>query len=295
MAWFGRRSKDEEGSADAALAGLTTTAFAQADVAIVAAEGEPGSEVLVDDQGRRFPLASLYELTEGLDEAEIAPAIDGWVATVLAAEAATTTVPADQLDDRIRTRLVADGVAADAHPRWAFGPGVSIVLMVDHDTAVRKLTDEELAGADIEALFARGQQHVDAEPITQRVEVRPGVTLLAGDSLFTATRALDMAHLVRTELGGEAPYGVVFGIPNRHQIVLHTVRDADVVTAVGEVARVTQALASDDAPGGPLSPLAWFWRAGGRAVPVSRTTDDGRIAIVPDEALARAIQEVTGA
>ena len=269
MALFGRRransSDDDPTTNIVALAQLRLSAHG---ITTEVAEGTSGVDtVLVDEQGRAFPLrnlmAHLVPLSPQTDEYHeyLMTHVDSIVA-------AMAEPPATELSDaewlkRVRIRVLPSDAREElpAHYAQTVTPELIAVLCIDNPTSITFVKDADLAGRDVRASFDAGFRNVMAEPIDENAEVAPGVQLLAGESIFIASKVVGIASLIGTVLP-EAPNGVIVGVPFRNVLFAHVVTGAASVGSIGELAGMVARGASDDAPSGPLSASIYYWRDG---------------------------------
>ncbi|WP_261974850.1 metal ABC transporter permease, partial [Curtobacterium sp. B18] len=114
-------------------------------------------------------------------------------------EPAVEDLSADELRQRIRLRILSEhsGVASDptdldyARP---FAPGLVLGLCVDYPTMVSTLSGPTLLRLPLgtDELFALGQLNTDDEPVDEHAEIAPGVFLVEGESLFVASKAVNL-------------------------------------------------------------------------------------------------------
>jgi hypothetical protein len=167
--------------------------------------------------------------------------------------------------------------------------GVVAVLCVDHTLAIRYLTDDLLVGRDTVALYNAGFRTVMAEPLVSNEEYSAGIRMLVGDSVFTASKAIGMGSLVGSQLP-PAPFGVVFGVPYGNVIFAHVVTGRESIPVIGRLANLVNAEASDDAPGGWVSPLTYYWR-GSSIEAIGFPGADGRVHVMASGKFAEMLDE----
>lgn len=203
-------------------------------------------------------------------------------------------LPDDELLPMVRTRLrTYDQSAASfrKYVRTSFGDLV-VELNLDLPTVVQTLNDSDINDRDIDELFLAGQRNTDAEPFEVGTFDADGATvwLVGGDSLFIASKALNIPHLIDTVLE-QAPRGVVFGVPHRHLLYLHPVSDLSSVLAVNAIAQLT-ADSAQDAPGGAISCDTFYWHPGG--VQTITRVEHGKIAVLAEGPFLDAINAASG-
>jgi hypothetical protein len=171
-----------------------------------------------------------------------------------------------------------------------FSSGLVSILSVNNNPASPYLTDDALQGRDIDALFNAGYGNLMAEPFDAVSDVGPGVRLFAGDSPFTASKAIGLSMLIGRDLP-PAPYGVVFGVPHQHLLYVHVVTGTELIHAVNALATLVVSNATPDVPGGVLSNLTYFWN-GGVVEPIGFPNTEGKVQIVATGAFGQMVNEV---
>ncbi len=170
-------------------------------------------------------------------------------------------------------RTYARIVAVDSLPDWNshryardLAPQLKEVLCLDLPQHLVTMNDSQVArGGGLDDLRRTGLANLASLPIEERKDVRApdggNFTVAHGPSPHTASRALVMPDLIASLLGpGDLTHGVLVGIPTRHQIVLHVIRDKTVLTTMPKIARFVE-VGYDDSPG-PISPHLYWWRSG---------------------------------
>ncbi|MCJ1715735.1 hypothetical protein [Curtobacterium sp. VKM Ac-2922] len=241
-------------------------------------EGDPADPAtvrLVAQDGQVYLLENLAAQLRGeTPDRQIAIAEEHFDRMLLAQrEPAAEALSADDLRDRIRVRLLADDSADPTDLSYArpFAPGLVLALCLDNPTTVTTLSASTLPklALGVDELFAIGQLRTDDEPVDDRSEIAPGVHVVEGESLFTASKAANLPALF-----GAAPYGTVFTVPNRHLLIAAPISGPESLAAVQSLAGVFAQLISSDPhhPGGLVSPHLLFSRNG--AVSVVSGFDD---------------------
>jgi hypothetical protein len=201
-------------------------------------------------------------------------------------------VPSDPLMAVVRVRLVPDTLLESVSLQYArpFSSGLVSVLSVHNNPGGPFLTDDALQGKDIDALYNAGYGNLMGEQFDAVSDVAPGVRLFAGDSPFTASKAIGMSLLVGRDLP-PAPYGVVFGVPHQHLLYVHVVTGKELIHAVNALATLVVSNATPDVPGGVLSNLTYFWN-GGVVEPIGFPNTEGKVQIVATGAFGQMVNEV---
>ncbi|WP_295624585.1 hypothetical protein [uncultured Corynebacterium sp.] len=184
--------------------------------------------------------------TRRQDTPEPAPASDGAVAdpgpAVPRPEAATPEIPDDdaELMRTLRTRLF-DRMTDDTRgTRYAYsrriGPLIE-VLCRDLPTRVETLTDEQLAGRDLELLFAAGRRNTEvasSDLSTVAVEDSGPMWLLEGDHFFVSSQLGSMPSRIAERAGVPAVgEGVLVVAPRRGSLVAAPLIDETSLKSVG--------------------------------------------------------------
>lgn len=243
-----------------------------------------GMDVVLSGTGpEQYPLHNLFLKCRDASPAEVEQIVAEHVDSI--ADAASMA-PIEELSNadllrQIRVRLTPimpnDPLSLDyARP---FADGLVVALCVDFPSTVKWVNDSDLAGHDIDALFQAGLDNVIAEQVDEVVEVAPGIIAIAGDSFFTASKAVAMDRIIGTALP-PAPHGVVFGVPHREVILAHVLTGSESIEIIGAIAQLIARFAGPDAPGGALSSLTYFYIEG-ETQAIAGPTPEGGIAISP--------------
>ncbi|WIB27115.1 hypothetical protein [Curtobacterium sp. MCSS17_015] len=294
MPWFGRRKPAGDAPSLVVLAqrtlaerGVETTVDGPAD--------DPGRARLLGSDGQVYLLANLAVQVRGENEVRRAALVAAHFDRMLQAhrEPPPEELGADELRDRIRLRLMADDGADPTDLTYArpFAPGLVLGLCVDYPTMVSTLSTATLPklalGSD--ELWAMGRFNTDAEPVDANAEIAPGVHIVEGESLFTASKAVNLPALF-----GAAPFGTVFAVPHRHLLLAVPLRDVDSVQAIQTLAGLLVRVLGDreaGLPGGVLCPDLLFSRHG-HVSPVSAYDQDtGELRIEVDERFQEALEQ----
>ena len=301
MGWFGRKKPETEATSLVALAqralaerGLETTVEPPA--------GDLEHARLVGTDGRVFLLENLASQVQGEPPATQADIIAEHFDRMIQAysEPPVEELGPDELRDRIRLRVLAEdsGVPSDptdlsyARP---FAPGLVLGLCVDYPTMVSTISTPTLSALPlgVDELFAIGQLNTDDEPVDEHTELAPGVFVVEGESLFVASKAVNLPAVF-----GAAPYGTVFAVPHRHLLLAVPIRDADSIRAVQTLAGMLVQVLTDTGrglPGGVLSPLLFFSRNGRVSAASGFDEETGAMRIEVDERFQQALEQAAAA
>ncbi|WP_338889654.1 hypothetical protein [Rhodococcus sovatensis] len=178
-------------------------------------------------------------------------------------------LPDDEFYMRLRERVVPLGILRDTEEHQYSRPLVDTqdsprrVLNLTFPDLALTLSDRYLKNRDMEAAWAFGRENTGAMAFdTSEAMVKDGIAIEVqrGDSIYLASKIADMPTLIANHLG-EAPFGVLFAIPNAYEIDYYRPRDLDEITQATELlVGLAQAL-SKNTPN-PLSRDVFFWRDG---------------------------------
>lgn len=195
-----------------------------------------------------------------------------WLSMVVnTVDSATGATPSrDEIMAMIRTRIVPAAAAADHTYVRRFTEDLSLMLCLDFPTHVEKLSDADIAALQIplDDLFVQGQRNTDAEPIEETLD-EDGVRFLTGSSMFIASKAAAMPTLL-SQLGVDAPEGLLFAVPNRSLLAYRIPTPGD---GLGDLMGMSMMLsrlrpeAGFDNPGGVLSGNIYYWTPDGAIEP----------------------------
>ncbi|EFV14079.1 hypothetical protein [Segniliparus rugosus] len=194
--------------------------------------------------------------------------VDRWVSNIVAVRNMPTTIEFDQSDmlSKVRTRIITPAFAEDLEAEHRYRkPLVGeliAVLGVELPQVTAVLTDEEIAGHDLEPLWAQGQRasnylQVQPQPVPNS---QYDLKFVLGDTVFISGKVLDFPSLLES-LIGEARHGVLFSVPAANILIWHVPREsAAALRAMDELGQSTW-LTFKDTPA-PLSPEVYFWHEG---------------------------------
>lgn len=296
MGLFGRKKREPGPGAAPSLVVLARRVLAERGVetTVEGPADDPSAARLRGSDGQVYLFGNLAGMLEGADTATQEAAVRRHLDAMLASRSdpAAEDMSPDELRQRIRLRLLAergpDGI--DLSYARPFVPGVVAALCVDFPTTVATLSAETVhrLPLGIDELFAIGQLNSDDEPVDQQSEVAPGFVVVEGESLFTASKAVNLPAVL-----GALPYGAVIAIPHRHLLLAVPIRDADSLTAVNTLAGALVQVVSDPrgAPGGVLSDRLLFARDGEVSIVSSFDPESGAMRIEVDERFQEALEQ----
>lgn len=170
----------------------------------------------------------------------------------------------EQFRAQVRTRLHPSdalnmgGIDMSGYAR-PVADGLSVVLCVDFPETVTYLSNNHAAAIpDLDEAFRLGQANTDTEPIDQIDNYDNGMTVVAGESIFIASKVLNMPSLLARTHGRDAPNGVAFCVPDRSTVLLHVIDGSDAIEAIAQVAMIGAGLAAQSAYW--VSPNLYYWR-----------------------------------
>lgn len=169
---------------------------------------------------------------------------------------------ATQLATQIRTRLMPTSALvqgqADLTYARPFTEDLSVALCFDFPETVSYIDSLRAAELDLAALFPQGQRNTEADPVDETFTVGgTEVVVLQGESLFIATKVINMEALVQQVFARPAPHGVVFAVPDPNTALVHLIESAATVQAIGEL--IQFAAQQFEVGVGPLSPNVDHW------------------------------------
>ena len=311
MGWFGRGRRDRAplkiAGRDAAFPFLDADRAARLRMLVRRAFAEQGVEVVVhedhvvDVNGRRFGLANLAAVCHRSDKDKRWPSlVQDHVVTILRAVDAPDPFTGATFE-RVRARTVCRIYDHASLPDpllhsyvRELAPGLVEVLALDLPDSVAVFRDEHVeACGGLPALRAMGMVNLAAEPVDHHkiLHTPEGAELHAftGNSMFVASKALLLEDLLSEVFDiTDTPDGVLVALPNRHELVLHVLRDATAVHALYTLVGYTAETFAETP--GPLSPFVYWWRKG-TFTQVTDTDESGafRVVVVAElgEVLAR--------
>lgn len=259
--------------------------------------GEPEDVTLVAADGQRYPLFNAFAKTHGATADQAVQIVAEHIGNLIDARStpAIDRLSADELRGQVRTRILPGGEGAPGEPtfRYArrFTDELILVLCIDFPTTVQFVSDADVdrLAVGLDELYAYGQRNTDGEPVDRRFEPAPGIQVIVGDSMFTASKAANLPAVI-----GEAPRGALITIPHRHVLIALPVTGAETLPAVEQLLEITmQVLRSGPPPGGVVSADILFSRDG-EVSRVSSIDDEGMVSIAVDERLQSALEEAIG-
>lgn len=196
---------------------------------------------------------------------------------------------ADELRARLRSRLVADtDDLVDVSYGRPFAPGIVEVLCIDYPQTVLTLSrsDVDHLALELDEAFAEGRRNTSSEPIEDRFALAEGLWGLTGDSMFAASRAVDLAPIVAA-YGGASAHGIAFALINRSLIVYTVITPDAWQDELMRIVGAADTITTDPEffhPGGVVSPNVFYLAPDGRIDLIGGpvTDDDG----VPSLAIA---------
>jgi hypothetical protein len=268
-------------------------------------ESEIHADHLLAAGGRRFGLHNHFAICHHTSGGERAWAdvVRTHVATVVrrSTEPSPADLPAGELLDRAFVRVCGTGtlpsMAAFGYHRRLGG---DLVELIAYDTpdVVSYLTDAEVDRVGADALRSAGVEHLLAEPFGEvhwlHAPRGARFAVLAGESVYTASRLLTLDDVLRRTMGdADTPNGIVVSVPNRHQLAFHRPVDGSLIRAIEGLTRFTIDNYADGVGG--VSPHV-FWRPPHGGVLRQLTEIDGpdHVAVRIEGEFAEVVQRLLG-
>ena len=196
-------------------------------------DSHTGDIYLKVDGWRRINVENLIDELTQTDPSKHEVTIERWVAFIMESGriADQTITDADELRQRVRTRIIPANLAANPHLSYArpFPGGLALALCLDFPNTVTTVSNGHLDKypLSLDELYHWGQINTDNEAIDEHTTCGP-FTGIAGESLFIASKAAHIASLVST-LHIDAPHGLLFAIPDR-SVLLYAPADPTIIT-----------------------------------------------------------------
>ncbi|MDR6970765.1 hypothetical protein [Leifsonia shinshuensis] len=258
---------------------------------------EPEDVRLIAVDGQVYPLFNAFAKTHGATAEQATKAIAEHIENLLVAqgEPSPAELSADELRRQVRTRILPGGEGRPNEPtfRYArpFTDELIVALCVDFPTTIHFINDSHIddLALSLDELYAYGQLNTDQEPVGEHFEPAPGIHVIVGDSLFTASKAANLPAVL-----GAAPLGTLFTLPHRHILIAAPITGPETLAAVEHLVNLTQqVLSGGPPPGGVISADVLFSR--NRQVSrVSSMDEHGEVSIVVDDRLQEALEEAIG-
>ncbi|HSE10804.1 MAG TPA: hypothetical protein VLB29_19225 [Nocardioidaceae bacterium] len=278
---------------------LARATFAEAGVEVI-----PHAQHLEASDGRQFGLWNLAA------QCAQAPRGERQWREIVSAHVATTLrgiegpAVADLSDDEVlanvylrvmgHTTLPPDWRQWYSYARPLAGDLIEL-LALDLPDTVTLLGDEDVTRIGEERLREAGRRNLLRSPVeSYEVAGEPGagaLHLVEGESFFTASKLLELGHLLQATWGKrDLPYGVVVSVPIRHMVAFHPIEGVDVLDAVQRLTGLTASM-FNDTPGG-VSPFVYWWRDG-ELTQISAFDDEDKLQVLVDGELSDVLNELS--
>ncbi|MFF3494238.1 immunity 49 family protein [Streptomyces sp. NPDC002795] len=219
----------------------------------------------VERDGHLFPLANLARRCAQAPEEDWPALVDAHFAAL--ADASRGGEGAEELLAGTCLRLVpADavgGAVAPVHAREV-AEGLRLVLALEGPDSVRLLTDEDVARAGADELWAAARRALTRSPMRHeevRLDGHPVLYSVYGEAHSVATKAVVLPEVVAEVTGRRMPdAGALVAVPTRHLLAFHPIVDGSAADALNDLA--TYAVRAHDEGPGPLSPRVYWWHDG---------------------------------
>lgn len=159
---------------------------------------------------------------------------------------------------------------------------LTAVLCYDLPSNVVTVAAESLArwGVSRDELYYQAlanQRRTERAPI-EEVDVGGAVVrAMTGESFFVASNLLLLSDFIT----GEAPYGALAAVPNRHTLIWHTIVDPSALRAIDAMVVMASNLCAEGP--GSISPNLFWWRDGALRTLPTRETDEHYEFVPPDD------------
>jgi hypothetical protein len=209
------------------------------------------------------------------------------------AEATQPRTPAELaplIRPRVRNRDQAGAVSVPSLSQTV-AEGVDAVLCVDLPTAVSNLQPEQMAatGKTMQELWELAISQIDDGEPMREDDFGNGVTAFAGESLFVASRVLDLERFA----GEIPPAGALVAIPHRHLLLVHRIETTRTLSALN-----TMVAAADhfyrQGPGS-IVPHVFWWRHDRALLRIPTGIRDGRHYLAPQDELVDVLNALPAA
>ena len=190
----------------------------------------------------------------------------------------------DEILSLVKARLIPSTYLPESHRaaftyRRAIVNDLEAILMLDHPETVSTVPDAIVSRFDADHLWQTAIVAVSAEPLAEMQTLDAGsgpFHLIATESMFTASRALDIPALLARAGVPSAPHGVLFAVPSRHHLAFHVVEGPSALQVVHGMAQFAQMAFSDGV--GEISANVYYWSAAGYEQ-VTTTREDGPVTV----------------
>ncbi|WP_217183768.1 hypothetical protein [Streptomyces sp. AC495_CC817] len=190
----------------------------------------------------------------------------------------------DEILALVKARLIPSSFLPESH-REAFTyrrvilDGLEAILMLDHPEATTAVPDAIVSRFDPELLWSTAMAAVAGESLGELHSVgeEDGMFRIAAtESMFTASRVLDMPALLAQAGVPSAPLGVLFAVPSRHHLAFHVVKGASAFSVVQHMHGFAQQAYGGGV--GEISPNLFYWSEFGYEQ-ITTIGEDGNVMI----------------
>ena len=263
--------------------GLAVYASHRVDDGVLTVLGRPG----------RYPLATLVASWLAVEEHRRAGLVASHLWSLFAAEDAGPAAGPEELLGRLRPRLWSSEAVRRAGATLITRPvaeDLVAVLCVDWPTAVLNLTREQARalGGDCDALWTQAIGQIDDGLPVEATEIEAGVTGFTGDSLFVASRMLDLDRFC----GPLPPAGALVAAPNRQALLVHPIVRVQAIDALRAMLAVAHRL-HRRGPGSIVDRVYW-WRWDERPLSIPATTGPRSLFVAPPDSFIELLNTLPG-
>jgi hypothetical protein len=175
----------------------------------------------------------------------------------------------DEIVSLVKARLIPSAYLPESHRgqfdyRRVIVNDLEAILMLDFPEAVNTVPDAIVSRFDADLLWQTAIGAVSAEPLAEMQTLDAGggpFHLISSDSMFTASRALDIPSLLASTGSGSAPHGVLFAVPSRHHLAFHVIESPAAIQVVQGMFQVAQTAFGQGV--GEISPHVFYWGSSG--------------------------------
>ncbi|WP_435744511.1 hypothetical protein [Microbacterium sp. PMB16] len=175
----------------------------------------------------------------------------------------------DEILSLVKARLIPSAYLPESHRgqfsyRRVIVNDLEAILMLDYPEAVSTVPDAIVSRFDADRLWQTAIAAVSAEPLDEVQTLDAGTGpfhLIATDSMFTASRALDIPALLARVGVASAPRGVLFAVPSRHHLAFHVVEGPSALQLVHGMSQFAQMSFSEGV--GEISANVYYWSEAG--------------------------------
>jgi hypothetical protein len=246
--------------------------------------------VTVADRSSRYGLANLLQQWAMAGRGERSSLVKSHFENLFAAEGSKRLGP-DEIVPLVRPRLwSSDQLGHVGFPliRRAVAEGLEAVLCVDLPTTVATLKPDQVSptGCTLSQLWDVAISQIDDGLPVSRDVLGAGVFVVSGDSLFVASRLLELDRFA----GPLPASGALVAVPHRHMIVVHPIATLQVVHALNLMVQAADRLFGEGP--GSIVPDVYWWRHDAPLLRIPASVDERAINVSPPGELLAVLNEL---